>query len=283
MSSSPRSTSRTDITDADAPLIEKARAYLSLMWRYRFFAIHLAQSDVRARFRRSKLGFLWAMLQPLCLSGIFAFVLVRMMNAPFEEYLMYVMTGFIMWEMITGACMLGATSLIGSHSYFLQNRIPTAIFAIRTVLHLLAIFAAGILSVAIYAAAFYPQSIGLKWLFLPGFAVMLCMFCLPLAIICGILNALFRDFQQMLQLILQALWFLSPVLLARQIFDTHGLETWTSFNPIASLCDIIRAILMQDAFPSRYDLVVVAGWTAVLSLIAALLIARFDRRIIFYM
>ena len=254
-----------------------------LMWRYRFFAAHLAASDVRARFRRSVLGVVWAMLQPLILAIMFAFVLVRLMNLPFEEYLVYVMTGFIMWEMITGACMLGAASLIGSHSYLMQHRMPTAIFAVRTILHLLVIFAAGMLSVAICAVFTYRSAFAPTWLMLPPFAFVLSLFCLPLAVICGILSALFRDFLQMLGLLLQALWLLSPVFIARQVFDTPGLATWTSLNPIASLCDFLRAILMHGGMPTAADLAVIAVWTAILWLIAILLLVRFDRRIIFYM
>lgn len=276
-------TPRTIITDADASPLQCLRAYSGLVWHYRHFALHLAKADVRARFRRSVLGVVWAMLQPLFLSIIFAYVLVLMMNAPFEEYSIYVMTGFIMWEMITGACMLGATSLIGSHSYLLQNRIPIAVFAVRTVLHLLTIFAAGIMSLAIYGSYVYPQAFAPTWALMPFYALLIALFCLPLAVICGILNAILRDFQQLLQLLLQVLWLLSPVFISRQIFDTSGLAGWTSLNPIASLCDVMRAILMHGALPERWDLLVIGGWTLVLTGIAAALIARFDRRIIFYM
>ena len=66
-------------------------------------------SDLRARFRRSYLGILWAMLQPLLMTAALSVVLV--FEQSFQEYSVYVYTGFISWEFIAAGFNLGALSL----------------------------------------------------------------------------------------------------------------------------------------------------------------------------
>ena len=106
-------------------------------------------------------------------------------------------------------------------------------------------------------------------------------FSLPVIIISSLVNMLFRDYQQAIGVAMQALWYVSPAFIPRHVFDSPGIITWTNMNPAASLLDLFRDPLLYQKLPDFHDIGVVLSWAAGLSVIAVLLLMRYERKIIF--
>ena len=102
------------------------------------------------------------------------------------------------------------------------------------------------------------------------------------AIICAIIGTLFRDFSQLVTLLLQALWFASPVFFSPQVFINSGIGFLVYNNPVYHLLELIRAPILYGIFPTTMDY----GYTFLTMLIlwgiALYLISHFEKRIILY-
>ncbi len=78
------------------------------------------------------------------------------------------------------------------------------------------------------------------------------------------------------------LWYVSPVFIMRSVFDHPGLAAWTAINPIAALCDLMRAPLLEARAPEARDWMVLAAYTALFWALALLLAKREDKKVVFY-
>ena len=77
--------------------------YINDLFDARYFWGHLALADLRSKYRRSHIGILWAMLQPLAFTLLLSFVMGRIFKTPVLDYIPYVFSGLIIWEFITAS------------------------------------------------------------------------------------------------------------------------------------------------------------------------------------
>src|ERR1043166_968994 len=195
------------------------RDYISRIWRIRHFWIHLVEADLRARFRRTRLGILWSIMQPMFLTVMLTFVFQHVFDESYLSLAAYIFLGFILWEFFQSAVFLGADSFIKAEGYIKQIKHPNFIYPFKSVLHGLAIFLTEICGFCVLALLFYPQAVTWSWLSLPFVILLLFLFCLPVAIISAVINIQVRDFQQGIGMVTQMLWYASPVILKRDIYN----------------------------------------------------------------
>ncbi|TPW04133.1 MAG: lipopolysaccharide transport system permease protein, partial [Alphaproteobacteria bacterium] len=248
--------------------------YLAAIWQYRDMALHLANADLQSRFRRSALGIIWAMVHPLAFTMLYAFVLANLFKQEFVVFSIYVFSGFILWDAIASFVNLGAVSIVSGAGYLKQSPMPMLIFPLRTSLTVMVIFLIGLGSFTIYRAGIYGlHALGyieselplgpiatIYWAWIPLVALALVAMGSAWATIVGFLNLKFRDAQQMLLIIMQALWFASPVFFAREIFDSPNLAFWTAINPVLAFCDAFREPVLYARSPDAHTWMVIGGW-----------------------
>lgn len=257
--------------------------YTAELFRYRYLAAGLVGSDLRARFRRSHLGILWAVLQPLGFSLIIAIVWSQVFKADsFMAFTVYVFSGMLIWEYLSQCVIIGLDSLTSSAGYLKQARIPFLIFQLRVPLSgsvVLGCGMIGLLGLMITVGEFPP--IGPHLLLMPIFAVMLFFFVVPISIIASIVGPSFRDARYVIGLALQAVFFLSPVMLDRAVLHSESLQLLQYLNPVIPILDLFRGPLLHGALWSIQDVAIWAAWTSGLWIIALVTMFRAGRKIIF--
>jgi lipopolysaccharide transport system permease protein len=259
-----------------------ALSYVQNMARYRSLCANLVAADLRARFRRSRLGILWAMIQPLA----FALVLALVWGAVFEkDYLafsVYVLSGFIVWEYFSNTVLTAQDSLISAEGYLKQARIPLLVFQMRAPFAGLVTFFAGLASLFLLQAALGRlPAFGWHLAQIPLFIPLLLLFIMPVAIIFSVLGTQFRDLRHASLIAINALFFLSPIMLAREYLSSERLAFLQYANPIIPLLDLFRAPVLDGVFWPGGELIIIGIWIAALWIIAIALSVFFGRRIVF--
>jgi lipopolysaccharide transport system permease protein len=257
--------------------------YVADLARYRHLALNLVGSDLRSRFRRSHLGILWAVLQPLGFSLIVASVWSGVFKSQgFTTFVIYVFSGMLVWEYFSQSVLSSLDTLTNSRGYLKQARIPFLIFQLRVPLSGQVILLFGIVGLLCLMAALdqFPP-LGVHLLLLPLLLGMLLLFVIPLSILASIIGPTFRDARHIIGLALQALFFLSPVILDRAVLHSDSLILLQFLNPMVPLLDMFRAPLLDGELWSRTDVLTWACWTGGLWVLALLLSARAGRGIVF--
>lgn len=263
-------------------LLTSFLAYISSVYDLRYFCMHLTFSDLRSRFRRSYLGIFWLVLQPLMLTVIMGVVLSYVFAQSFRFFSVYVFIGIVIWDFITQSVNLGASSLLNAEGYLKQKKTPIVIFPIKSAFHAAVSFLIAFMGIVIFELVVLPSAISITWLLaIPAF-IMTLLICVPIAIMSSITAIKFRDFPQAIILLLQIIWYVSPVFIMKDVFDRPYLREWTSINPVAAILDAFRTPMMEGAIPSFHSYAVIGVWGGIFWVLAAVMVWRNESKIIFY-
>lgn len=257
--------------------------YFSDIWKARYFWWHLSMSDLRNRFRNSYFGLLWALLQPLGLTVLISIVFSRLFDQNIAEYAPYVLSGVIIWECISTSLIGGSMAFLQASPYIQQTRHPLAIYPLRNVIVGLVSVMVASLALLAWDLVVLPENFGWSWLAVITAFPLLLLITWPIVTTLAYIGARFRDLPYALALILQAAWFVSPVYFKDSMFRAGGLHYLVDFNPIYHLLQIVRAPLLQGQWPTLANYTWCLGTAAVAALIAALVGARAERKVIFYL
>jgi ABC-type polysaccharide/polyol phosphate export permease len=191
-------------------LLSKLRNKTLELIRYREMFMGLVDREVRARYRGSALGFLWSMLNPLMLMVIYSLVFSVFMRINIPNYALFLFCGLLPWAWFSTS--LGnATASISANSNLIKKvYFPLEILPMVNVTTNLVNFVLSLpvlfLGMAIAHVPFTPAL-----LFLPLLMAIQFLLTLGLSLVLCTLNAFFRDVEQLLQPLLMAWFYLTPV------------------------------------------------------------------------
>lgn len=260
----------------------KGTSYVAKLWRYRSLCANLVGSDLRARFRRSRLGIIWAIIQPLAFSIMIAIVWGALFQQDSMTYAVYVFSGMIVWEFVSNTVMASQDALINSDGYLKQGRIPFLIFQLRAPLAGFVTFLAGLIGLlGLQAVLGGLPAFGPHYALVIPFSAILILFLIPIAIIFSILGTQFRDLRHAMMVLLNALFFMSPIMIAREYLEAERLQFLHYANPMMPLLDLLRLPLLDGQMWQMQPLVVILAWTGGLWVLALSISQAVGRKIIF--
>ena len=257
--------------------------YLADLMRFRHLCWNLVGSDLRARFRRSKLGILWAVIQPLSFALLIAWAWGAIFQAQgYWEYAVYVFAGILVWEYISNTINGSMDALTGAVGYLRQARVPFFVFQARGPLSGIVVFLAGFVGLLILVAALqkFPAP-GPHLVLIAAYPLVLVAIFLPLAVVFSVLGAKFRDLRHIVQIALQALFFVSPIMIERSIFSSDRLTILQYANPMVPLLDMLRGPLLEGRMWTTQEMTIVSLWGAAFWTLALLVGIRAGRKIVY--
>lgn len=257
--------------------------YLQDVWAARYFWLHLASSELKYKFRRSKLGMLWTMINPLMLSLIMGVVFSNLLKISIVDFIPYVFSGLLVWEFLHNSVVGGCHSLIVSEVYIKQFKQPLAIYPLRTTLVNLVSFVIAFLALILWILVLNPMNLVVAIFAMPLSIVTLLLLGWPISILTSFINLKYRDFAQVVALAMQALWYMSPVFFEPHMFENVHLATWLELNPVTHILNLVRAPMLYGQFPSLEDFGYVYGLMLILYLLAYLRIRAEERTLVFYL
>lgn len=256
--------------------------YLVSLCRYRSLSANLVASDLRARFRRSRLGIIWAVLQPLAYSIMIALVWGALFQQSFLTFAIYVLSGLVVWEYFVNVVMASQDSLILAEGHLKQSRIPLLVFQMRPPLSGSVTFLAGVIAlVSLQASLGDLPPFGLPLLQIFPFCVLLILFLMPIAIIFSLLGTQFRDLRHATLIVINGLFFMSPIMLDREYLNAPHLQWLQYANPIIPLLDVFRSFALYGEWWKTQELIILGIWIFALWIAATAISAAFGRKIIF--
>lgn len=257
--------------------------YLRKVWDARYFWWHLVLADLRARWRRSFFGAMWSVLQPLGMTLLLTVVFGKIFGVDFVRYAPYIYSGIIAWEFVGTSVTGGSLAFVQADAYIRQTKHPLAIYTLRNALGGLLIFALASSGLLLWTLLLFPENMGWCWLAAP--------LVVPILLVCGwgistflaYLATRFRDIPHGLGLVLQAVWFVSPVYFEPSVFKNAGLAFLVDWNPVYHVLEILRAPLLRGEWPSAANLGWSAGTALTCCLVAWIAGQRLEERTIFYL
>jgi homopolymeric O-antigen transport system permease protein len=258
--------------------------YLSDIWRLRHFWTALVRIDLRNRYRRSMIGIGWSLLHPIAMTIVLCVMFHQLFGLEMKAYGPYLLSGLIFWNFITAGMNQGCQCFFQGESYIRQHPAPLAIYPLRTALgagiHFL--FGLCVLLPFVWIVNGFGNLPAL--LSLVPTLVLMFIFCWALAICMGVLNVLFQDCQHLIEVLLQILFYLTPIMYRPEKLNLGGsLLRIFNLNPLTIMLEMLREPILAGQLPSLYTYALGASVTALATVAAILTLVRFERRIIFYL
>jgi len=240
----------------------------------------LGATDIRQRYKRSKFGQFWITLSTAIFIASLGAIYSVLFKQEIRVYLPYLTANMLTWTLISGAITDSATTFTQASIYLRQDPFPKTIFVMRLLVRNLITFAHNI---SIIPIVFIVFGVAPSWailLAIPGLAlVMLALFALTLIV--GILCTRYRDLPQIVQSVLQILFFVTPVMWHPEQLD-HRMQLVVNLNPFAALLKIVSDPLLGQVPPST-TYALATGSVALLAAGALLLFVRARARIVYWL
>lgn len=258
-------------------------SYLGGIYQSRYFWTHLALSDLRERWRRSFLGMAWSIVQPLGMTLLLALVIGRLFKQDIREYAPYILSGMMTWEFFTSTLTGGSLSFVQADAYIKQCRHPLAIYTLRTTLTNIIVLMMASTGLIVWVLIVEPENFGWSWLAALLFFPIAFFIAWPLATCLAYVGARFRDLPHAMGLIMQAMWFVSPIYFKAEFFREGGLGDLVDYNPLYHLLEIPRAPLLRGEWPTVANYSVSALTILICCTLAVLVGSRSESKVIFYL
>lgn len=247
-------------------------------WRYRYFILSSIKNDLRTRFIRSKLGALWMIIHPLTQVLIFAMILSHILasklpgiDSPYA-YALYLMAGTLGWSLFNETVTKCLTLFIDSGNLMKKMAFPRiclpmiagGTMLVTNLLLMVAIF-------GVFAALGHFPDVQALWL--PVLILITLLLSLGVGLILGVLNVFMRDIGQVVPVILQITFWLTPIVYNINMFP-ESKQVWFHFNPLYPLIASYQNILVFGHPPVWHGLGVLVVASVVLLGIALMIFRK---------
>ena len=226
---------------------------------------------------------LWSIIQPLGMTLLVSVVFSKMFNMDITSYAPYILSGIVVWEFVSANTTGGALSFVQADAYIKQCKHPLAIYTLRTTLTSLLVLMLASLSLFAWVAIVLPQNFGWCWVAALTLFPVVALIAWPLATLLAYVGVRFRDVPHAMGLIIQALWFVSPVYFESRFFREGGMDVLIDYNPIYHILQIIRAPLLDGQWPTLDNYLFSFGTAIVFALLAWVVGRKAERKVIFYL
>lgn len=237
------------------------------LWNHRYFILTSVRSDFQNRVARSRLGFLWLIIAPLSQVLIYAFILSALMSQRLPgidnrfSYAIYLLAGFLGWFLFVEIVNKCLTAFIENGNIMKKISFPRSIIPI--VIALTALIS-NLLFLAIVVVVYLVMGHTLSWhiLWLPLVTLITIGFSVGIGLTVGILNVFVRDMGQLIAIVLQILFWFTPIVYTTNILPP-AIQNVLMLNPLFWIIDTYHRVLAYNVAPNFVAL----GLLSVLSLV----------------
>ena len=244
----------------------------------------MAIYDLKQKYRGSFLGALWGLLLPFGMACLLSLVLSSIFNQDATEYLPYVFSGIVIWEFITTIASGGCHVFRFSQYYIRQNNLPSIVYTLRYTIAALINFLLGLVALLSWILITNFEILGVEWLILPLSALALFLVMWPLATMNAYISTWLNDYAQLMTLVMQVLFFVSPVFLKPEVFlkSQYNLGFLVNANPVYHALELFRAPLLRGDLPTIENWLFTLGFAAIVWIITLFIVSRSEKNLIFY-
>ncbi|UCC65163.1 MAG: ABC transporter permease [Anaerolineae bacterium] len=226
-------------------------ARLVELLRYRELLYNLVVRDLKVRYKKSVLGVAWSLLNPLFMMLVFTVVFTVMQPSKIERFPLFVLCALLPWDFFRGSVTRATGSIVGNAHlikkvYFPREALPLSVVLSNLVNFLLAL-------VVLFGMMVLLRGPFTAWLlYLPLLIVTQIIFSVGIALILCTINVFYRDMQHIMEVLMLAWFFVTPVFWDHTILPETARflgVLWPVrrltfiLNPMASLISAYRDIL----------------------------------------
>jgi ABC-2 type transport system permease protein len=259
---------------------DSARAQRSGVTRYRRALWLLTSRDLRVRYSTSALGYLWSILDPLLMSGIYWFVFTQVFqrDVGVDPYIVFLLAALLPWMWFNGAVSDATRAFLRDSKLIRSTTIPRTIWVARLVLSKGLEFLFSLPVLAAFAIV-YRAEVHWEIVLFPLGALLQLVLTLGVGMLVAPLVVFFRDLERATKLVLRFLFYATPIIYGLHDLEVLGLDRIAAFNPLAGIFSLYRAAFFPENL-SWYAVGIAALMSGILFAVGYLVFQRSIRSVL---
>ena len=240
-------------------------SYIQNFKKFKPLLGELVARDVKIKYRRSVLGVLWTLLNPLCMMIILSVVFSNIFKFDVENYSLYILSGQVVFNFFSGATTDAMSAIISNGPLIKKVYVPKYLFVLSRIIssfiNLLASFTA-LLLVMIATRAELHWKVVLVVIPL----ILLVVFSLGVGLVLAAITVKFRDVMHLYSVFTTALLYLTPVIYPMSILP-KWLYKLVMLNPLTNMLMMFRDVMINNNIFDWKSLIIAIIETALMFLI----------------
>ncbi len=245
-----------------------------------FIMESLVSKDFKLKYRRSVLGVVWSVLNPLLMMLVLTAVFSAFFKFDIENYPFYLILGNTLFAVMADSTSGAMTSILDSAPLIKKIRIDKVIFPLEKVLFQLVNFAISLIAVVI-VMVFMQIKPTFNLLFLPLLLVYVTVFSAGLGLLLSALAVFFRDIIHLWGVVITAWTYLTPLFYPVSILPEWMLAL-EAYNPMYHYIFYYRDIALWGNTPGLVENLICLGMALVTFLIGLFVFKRLQKKFILY-
>lgn len=223
------------------------KKYFLSFFKYRYLLQDLIIKDIKIKYRRSVLGILWSILNPLLMMLVITAVFNNIFKMRVDNFPIYYLTGSIIYNLFSESTSFAISSIILSGDLIKKVYIPKYIFPLEKVIFSFVNFIFSLVAVIImmlilkfkftWVILLIPVPIFYTLIFSIGCSLILSTYCV-----------FFRDLMHLYSVILTILMYATPIIYPVDILG-NKMKYFIRFNPLYHLVNYFRQLMMYGTIP----------------------------------
>lgn len=231
----------------------KKQNTLKTLWAYRFFILSSIKTEYRTRFARNTLGYLWMVIQPLSMVLVYSLILSQIMSGKLPgvetqyAYPIYLLSGVIGWTLfseVLNRCLnvfIDNANLLKKLS-FPKLTLPLVVIGSAIVNFMLVI----VLTYVVLGTLGHFPIHALYWL--PLLVFLTLALAVGLGMFFGIINVFIRDIGQLIGVIMQFWFWLTPIVYMISIVP-EKFHSLFLLNPMTGIIMGYQNVILYEKAP----------------------------------
>ena len=247
-------------TATEITRIEPSRGWVSLklreVWQYRELLYFLVWRDIKVRYKQTALGAIWAILQPVLNTLIFAFLFGKVGKMPSDGYphFIFIFAGMVPWTFFSFGLTQSSNSLVSSANLITKVYFPRLAIPIAAVLSGFVDFALAFL-ILLVLMPFYGVWPTANVVWLPLLLLLALVASLGVGLWLSALNVQYRDVRYIVPFLTQFWMLATPVAWASSNLKPEY-RALLGLNPMAGVVEGFRWAVLGSPHPPLLTLLV---------------------------
>ena len=208
------------------------------LWRFRELVILWAGRNIKLRYKRSVLGILWTLIEPLMLMTILTVVFSTLFRFQLEHYPIYLLSGLLLFDFFSRSTLQIVEEIVASQGLASRVYVPRTVFAAATILSYLVSWLIALIPLVIIMLIF-RHPVTLAFLTIPIGIALTALFALGIGLGVATLGATFHDVKLTYQVLLTAWMYATPIIYPLDIVP-ESFRRFFLLNPLVYLCQTVR-------------------------------------------
>ncbi len=250
-----------------------------ILWSNRGLLATLTMQDLRSRYAGSVLGLAWMLVIPLVQLTIYTFVFGYIYRVgqgkSIVEYALSLFCGFVPFIVVSESLSSAPSRIIGQPNFVKKVVFPLEVLPLIPI-SVSAIHALGALTILFLAVCFIGQGLHVTLVWLPMLIIILLLQVIGLSWMLSSLGVFIRDLTSTIQLIIQFLFFLTPITYPLSLVPEKFLTIYR-LNPLVGIIENFRRVILEGKAPILMDVIYPLGCGVIFTIAGFYCFQRYRR------